>query len=250
MAVTDLDFSVRIKNSITAARARGRLSHVEAKRLFAVVRDSDAASEILELIQSEGTPDYLYSALYFATRIWQLGEASGCSIMSQAGYNLARFLLAHEAPQDDPHWAEQLLQDLGLSYRRLLICAGDMGFTQAKKYDLEVWAPGVEDWLEVSSISNFRDYQARRMQIRYRPEKGAKPEVLHTLNGSGLALPRTMAIRQVRTTSEIPNGRINSMKASGFTAPRSSSRRCGLTLSSSRWTSQSSRRFRRVPQPD
>ena len=59
------------------------------------------------------------------------------------------------------------------------------GAAAAKKYDLEVWAPGVEDWLEVSSVSNFRDYQARRMQIRYRPEKGAKPEILHTLNGSG-----------------------------------------------------------------
>jgi hypothetical protein len=60
-----------------------------------------------------------------------------------------------------------------------------MGFVQAKKYDLEVWAPGVERWLEVSSCSNFRDYQARRMAIRYRPEPGAKPELVHTLNGSG-----------------------------------------------------------------
>ncbi|HSM33503.1 MAG TPA: serine--tRNA ligase, partial [Anaerolineae bacterium] len=58
---------------------------------------------------------------------------------------------------------------------------------------LEVWAPGVEDWLEVSSVSNFRDYQARRMSIRWRPEKGGKPEMLHTLNGSGLALPRVVA---------------------------------------------------------
>jgi seryl-tRNA synthetase len=69
----------------------------------------------------------------------------------------------------------------------------DMGFVQAKKYDIEVWAPGVQDWLEVSSVSNFRDYQARRMNIRWRPEPGAKAEVVHTLNGSGLALPRTMA---------------------------------------------------------
>jgi seryl-tRNA synthetase len=73
------------------------------------------------------------------------------------------------------------------------MATGDMGFTQAKKYDLEVWAPGVEDWLEVSSVSNFRDYQARRMAIRWRPEKGAKPEILHTLNGSGLALARVVA---------------------------------------------------------
>jgi len=89
--------------------------------------------------------------------------------------------------------AEDILQRLGLPYRVKLMASGDMGFTQAKKYDLEVWAPGVEDWLEVSSISNFRDYQARRMQIRYRPEKGAKPEILHTLNGSGLALARVVA---------------------------------------------------------
>ena len=68
-----------------------------------------------------------------------------------------------------------------------------MGFVQAKKFDLEVWAPGAERWLEVSSCSNFRDYQARRMAIRYRPEAGAKPELVHTLNGSGLALARTVA---------------------------------------------------------
>ncbi len=89
--------------------------------------------------------------------------------------------------------AETLLQRLGLAYRVKLMATGDMGFVQAKKYDLEVWAPGVERWLEVSSVSNFRDYQARRMNIRWRAEPGAKPEILHTLNGSGLALARTFA---------------------------------------------------------
>jgi seryl-tRNA synthetase len=89
--------------------------------------------------------------------------------------------------------AEVILQRLGLAYRVLLMATKDMGFVQAKKYDLEVWAPGVERWLEVSSCSNFRDYQARRMAIRYRPEPGAKPEFVHTLNGSGLALARTVA---------------------------------------------------------
>jgi seryl-tRNA synthetase len=89
--------------------------------------------------------------------------------------------------------AEICLQRLGLAYRVKLMATGDMGFTQAKKYDLEVWAPGVQDWLEVSSVSNFRDFQARRMNIRWRPEPGAKPETLHTLNGSGLALARTVA---------------------------------------------------------
>jgi len=89
--------------------------------------------------------------------------------------------------------AEDLLQRLGLAYRVLLMATRDMGFVQAKKYDLEVWAPGVERWLEVSSCSNFRDYQARRMAIRYRPAPGAKPELVHTLNGSGLALARVVA---------------------------------------------------------
>ena len=89
--------------------------------------------------------------------------------------------------------AEALLQRLGLTYRVLLMSTREMGFVQARKYDLEVWAPGIERWLEVSSVSNFRDYQARRMAIRYRPEAGASPELVHTLNGSGLALPRTVA---------------------------------------------------------
>jgi seryl-tRNA synthetase len=89
--------------------------------------------------------------------------------------------------------AEVILQRLGLAYRVLLMATGDMGFVQSKKYDIEVWSPGVERWLEVSSCSNFRDYQARRMAIRYRPEPGAKPELVHTLNGSGLAVPRVLA---------------------------------------------------------
>jgi len=89
--------------------------------------------------------------------------------------------------------AEDLLQRLGLAYRVLLMSTREMGFVQRRKYDLEVWSPGVERWLEVSSCSNFGDYQARRMAIRYRPEKGAKPELVHTLNGSGLALARIVA---------------------------------------------------------
>lgn len=88
--------------------------------------------------------------------------------------------------------AELLLEKLNLPYRTLLMCTGDMGFTQTKKYDLEVWSPGQQRWLEVSSCSNFGSFQARRMQLRYRDEKG-KPEIAHTLNGSGLALPRVVA---------------------------------------------------------
>ncbi len=88
--------------------------------------------------------------------------------------------------------AEELLERLELPYRRLLMCTGDMGFTQAKKYDLEVYSAGQQKWLEVSSISNLEDYQARRMNLRFR-EKGKKPEFAHTLNGSGLAFPRVIA---------------------------------------------------------
>ena len=109
-------------------------------------------------------------------------------------------MVLFEKPEDSPEaleWmtarAEVLLQRLGLAYRVLLMSTGEMGFVQRKKYDLEVWAPGVERWLEVSSCSNFGDYQARRMAIRYRPAPGAKPELVHTLNGSGLALPRIVA---------------------------------------------------------
>jgi seryl-tRNA synthetase len=109
-------------------------------------------------------------------------------------------MVAFVKPDDSPQaleWmterAEVCLQRLGLAYRVRLLSSGDMGFTQAKTYDIEAWAPGVGEWLEVSSISNFRDFQARRMSIRYRPEAGAKPEILHTLNGSGLALARTVA---------------------------------------------------------
>jgi seryl-tRNA synthetase len=90
-------------------------------------------------------------------------------------------------------FAETVLQSLGLAYRVVVLATREMGVTQAKTYDLEVWAPGVERWLEVSSCSNFRDYQARRMNIRWRPEPEAKPEILHTLNGSGVALARTVA---------------------------------------------------------
>jgi seryl-tRNA synthetase len=115
-----------------------------------------------------------------------------------------------DASNDALEWlterAEILLQRLGLAYRVLLMATRDMGFVQAKKYDLEVWAPGVETWLEVSSCSNFRDYQARRMAIRWRPEPGAKPELVHTLNGSGLALPRVVAA--ILETYQRPDGTV------------------------------------------
>lgn len=89
--------------------------------------------------------------------------------------------------------AERVLQLLGLQYRVLLLAGGDLGFANAQTYDLEVWAPGVERWLEVSSCSLYNDYQARRANVRYRPEPNAKPEFVHTLNGSGLGVARTLA---------------------------------------------------------
>ena len=89
--------------------------------------------------------------------------------------------------------AEAVLQRLGLPYRVVLLASGDTGFSSAKTYDLEVFAPGVGTWLEVSSCSTCSDFQARRANIRYRPAGGEKPRFIHTLNGSGLALPRTIA---------------------------------------------------------
>ncbi len=89
--------------------------------------------------------------------------------------------------------AENLLKQIELPYRCLLMCAGELGFNQTKQYDLEVWSAGQKRWLEVSSISNFTDYQARRMNLRFRPESGGKPQLVHTLNGSALALPRVVA---------------------------------------------------------
>jgi len=122
-------------------------------------------------------------------------------------------MVLFERPEASPaalEWmtgrAEDLLQRLGLAYRVLLMATREMGFVQGRKYDIEVWAPGVERWLEVSSCSNFRDYQARRMAVRYRPEPGAKPELVHTLNGSGLALPRIVAA--ILETFQNPDGSV------------------------------------------
>jgi len=88
--------------------------------------------------------------------------------------------------------AEKVLEMLELPYRRMLLCTGDMGFGSAKTYDLEVWLPGPGEFREISSCSNFEDYQARRANIRFKPNGGGKPQFLHTLNGSGLAVGRTL----------------------------------------------------------
>ncbi len=102
--------------------------------------------------------------------------------------------------------SEAVLRRLELPYRVVLIAAGDMGFAGAKQYDLEVWAPGTGAWLEVSSASNCTDFQARRAGIRWRPGQGAKPEFVHTLNASGVALPRTIAA--LLETGQQPDGSV------------------------------------------
>ena len=88
--------------------------------------------------------------------------------------------------------AEAVCRGLGLAYRVTEMCTGDLSFVACRKFDIEVWAAGCEEWLEVSSCANFRDFQARRADIRYRPARDAAPEFVHTLNGSGLALPRVV----------------------------------------------------------
>ncbi|MSP78581.1 MAG: serine--tRNA ligase [Dehalococcoidia bacterium] len=99
---------------------------------------------------------------------------------------------SEEAFQNIVKCSESLIQRLGIPYRVLRICTSDMGFQSAQTYDLEMWAPGCEEWLEVSSCSTCTDFQARRANIRYRPTLGARPEYPHTLNGSALALPRVV----------------------------------------------------------
>src|SRR5216117_4389749 len=109
---------------------------------------------------------------------------------------LVRFCRASDSPAEHEKLtghAEEVLRRLELPYRVVLLAAGDVGFASAKTYDLEVWAPGVGAWLECSSSSTFTDFQARRANIRCRPHPGGKPEFVHTLNASGVALPRTIA---------------------------------------------------------
>ncbi|MEC7810598.1 MAG: serine--tRNA ligase [Actinomycetota bacterium] len=100
---------------------------------------------------------------------------------------------AQEVHDDILSRAESAIADLGLTYRILDLCTGDLGNSSARTFDIEVYAPGADQWLEVSSISWFSDYQARRANVRYRPQGGKGTSVLHTLNGSGLAVPRVWA---------------------------------------------------------
>lgn len=122
---------------------------------------------------------------------------------------LVRFCRAADSPAEHEKLtghAEEVLRRLELPYRVVLLPANDFSFASAKTYDLEVWAPGVGQWLEVSSASTFTDYQARRANIRCRPKAGEKPEFVHTLNASGVALPRTIAA--LLETHQQPDGSV------------------------------------------
>jgi seryl-tRNA synthetase len=122
---------------------------------------------------------------------------------------LVRFCRAADSPAEHEKLtahAEAVLQKLELPYRVAVLPADDFGFAAAKTYDLEVWAPGVGQWLEVSSSSTYTDYQARRANIRCRPRPGEKPEFVHTLNASGVALPRTIAA--LLETHQQPDGSV------------------------------------------
>jgi len=116
--------------------------------------------------------------------------------------------------------AEATAAALGLAYRVRRLCSGDLGFSARLTYDIEVWAPGCQEWLEVSSVSNCGDFQARRANVRFRRAKGAKPEFVHTLNGSGLGL---------RARSS-PSWRITSRKTAASSCPRC----CDRTSAASR----------------
>ncbi|HET9384722.1 MAG TPA: serine--tRNA ligase [Gemmatimonadales bacterium] len=122
---------------------------------------------------------------------------------------LVRFSSPADSPAEHERLtghAEEVLRRLGLAYRVVLLPANDFGFAAAKTYDLEAWAPGVGQWLEVSSSSTFTDFQARRANIRARPKPGEKPEFVHTLNASGVALPRTIAA--LLETHQQPDGSV------------------------------------------
>ena len=113
---------------------------------------------------------------------------------------------SYRALEDLTLQAESILQKLGITYRVVELCTGDLSFAAAKCYDIEIWSPGEKKWLEVSSCSNFEDFQARRGKIRYRNEEDKKVDLLHTLNGSGLATPRLMV--SLLETYQTKNGTI------------------------------------------
>ncbi|HEY8463819.1 MAG TPA: serine--tRNA ligase [Bacillota bacterium] len=152
-----------------------------------------------EILNNEQLP--IYYVAYTACFRAEAGSAGRDTrgIIRQHQFNkveLVKFCRPEESYQEHEKLvndAAAVLEGLGLPYRVMLLCSGDQGFSAAKCYDLEVWLPSFQTYREISSCSNFEDFQARRANIRYRPAPGAKPEFVHTLNGSGLAVGRTMA---------------------------------------------------------
>lgn len=152
-----------------------------------------------EILPAEALP--IYYAAYTACFRAEAGSAGRDTkgIIRQHQFNkveLVKFCKPEESYQEHEKLvvnAEAVLQKLNLPYRVMLLCSGDQGFSAAKCYDLEVWLPSFNTYREISSCSNFEDFQARRANIRYRPNAKAKPEFVHTLNGSGLAVGRTLA---------------------------------------------------------
>ena len=148
-------------------------------------RDGYRVAPSFSLPSVKLTPQELM-ALLFPSELFADGE-SDHEVLRSARVKLLSCLPA--ALRGD---AEEVLQLLKLPYRVVKLCTGELSFAAAMCYDIEVWAPGVKKYLEVSSCSNFEDFQARRANIRYRPKGDGKAQYLHTLNGSGLALPRTV----------------------------------------------------------
>ena len=152
-----------------------------------------------EILENEDLPKYYaaYSACFRSEAGSAGRDTRGLIRLHQFNkVELVKFVRPEESYQELEllvNNAEKVLQLLELPYRVLSMCTADLGFTAAKKYDLEVWLPSFNTYREISSISNFEAFQARRANIRYRPNKKAKPEYVHTLNGSGLAIGRTVA---------------------------------------------------------
>ncbi len=152
-----------------------------------------------EILEKERLPFYYvaYSACFRAEAGAHGRDTRG--LIRQHQFNkveLVKFTIPQQSDEELETLvgsAEKVLQLLGLPYRVMLMCTGDLGFAAAKKYDLELWFPSYGTYREVSSCSNFRDFQARRAGIRFRPAPGAKSEFVHTLNGSGVAIGRTLA---------------------------------------------------------
>lgn len=152
-----------------------------------------------EILDAEALP--IYYTAYTACFRAEAGSAGRDTrgIIRQHQFNkveLVKFTKPEESYQEHEKLvnnAEEVLKRLGLPYRVMLLCSGDQGFSAAKCYDLEVWLPSFNTYREISSCSNFEDFQARRANIKYRPAAGAKPEFVHTLNGSGVAVGRTVA---------------------------------------------------------